>query len=362
MLNLINRTFESSSVDCNFNSNYDFIAAGYKYRCQMSNNLIISSPKSAQIVAVTGTHMSGKSNNDEIYFNAADKQIEYFPRGLEKFFSQLTGIAIWRSQLKEIHQDDLKLYTKLNYLNLGENNIEVIEDGLFDFQPNIIVFTCGKCSIFHISPTVFDDLPKLATLYLYGNKCTNQHSTNNRAGVLEVIESVKNTCISSDFVKLHEKLRNLEYDYMNLNPDNIATFKSNVKKFKNDLENSKFSKFESLKERVGRISNWKLLVFSDKIPKNESFQNLTAKRLDADISKLRTELNNKTRNQNDQIKSINDKIDRIENILSGMMKAQNATESENKSGIQNPWMIIAIGVVGITQTIILAVIYKEILS
>jgi len=108
MLYAINGTLGSSSVDCNY-GNDDFYAADYKYRCYVSNNLNISSPESQQIDVVTGTHMSGKSNNDEIYFHAEFKHIEYFPRGLEKIFTNLTGIAIWWSQLKEIHQDDLKL-------------------------------------------------------------------------------------------------------------------------------------------------------------------------------------------------------------------------------------------------------------
>jgi len=213
---LVQPSFEASIVDCDYNLQ-EFYAVGEVYRCEVSNNLNIYSPESAEIVAVNGAHMSGKSNNDEIYFHAADKHIEYFPRGLEKFFTKLTGILIWRSKLREIHQDDLKSYTKLKYLNLGENNIEVINDGLFDYQPDIEVFTCGSCKIFHISPTVFDNLHILATLYLGGNKCTSKHSTNNRTGVLEVIKSVKYTCINPSLLKLNEKLKNLEDDYINLN-------------------------------------------------------------------------------------------------------------------------------------------------
>jgi len=323
----------SSSVDCNY-INYSFYAVVLKYGCYVSNNLNISSPESATIIAVNGAHESGKSNIDEIYFHAESKHIEYFPRGLEKFFTNLTGIGIYDSKLKEIHQDDLKLYKKLKYLSLLKINIEIIEDGLFDYQPDIESIIFENMKIIHISSTVFDNLPKLTTLYLGGNKCTSKSSINNRAGVLEVIKSAKSTCISSDFLKLDEKLKNLEENYKSLNSKSNLSFYKVVDNFEAELENSKFSKFQSLKERVSKISDWKLLVSSDKI---ESLKNFTVERL------TRMEAENSA----------------LRNILSEMMKAQNATESKDKLGIQNPWMIIAIGVVGFSQTIILAVIFKH---
>jgi len=320
-------TLGSSSVDCNYN-NYDFYAVGSKYRCEVSNNLNISSPESAEIVAVTGAHMSGKSNNDEIYFHAEDKHIEYFPRGLEKFFTKLTGIAIWRSQLKEIRQDDLKPYTKLKNLYLSINNIEVIENGLFDYQPDIEVIIFEICKIFHISLTVFDNLPKLTTLYLYGNNCTNQYSTHNRAGVLEVIKSVKSTCVSSEFLKLDEKLKNLEKNSKNLNYDNFASFKVNLENFKLELNNSKFSNFQPFRSRLFEILDWNLKILVSverKIGqlektiidiKNESQKNTQS---------IQTRLNDFNSNNTKELSNINIKIGSLASSLEVYK-----TESKNK--------------------------------
>jgi hypothetical protein len=308
--------------------------------------------------------MSGKSNNDEIYFQARDKLIEYFPRGLEKFFTKLTGIAIWGSQLKEIHQDDLKSYTKLKYFSLTKNNIEVIGDGLFDYQPDIEVIIFERSKIVHISPTVFDNLPKLTTLYLIGNKCTSKDFFNNRTGVLEVIKSVKSTCISPDFTKLDEKLTNLELNSKYLIPGNFTAFKKNVQNFEADLENSKFSNSQPLKERISRISFWKQLEILDEIGLIKHWKNyaeVKLSKIEAEISDSRAELNHKIESQNAQIILMSNKIDHITRNCSELMKPQETTENQ-RSIIQNPWIIIATAVVGFTQVIIYTVIYKQFLA
>ena len=189
---------------------YSFHAVGDKYRCLVENDLTIDSPEKVQIETVSGTHMSGKSNDDEIYFHMIDKPIQYFPRGMEKFFKNLKGIALWGSQIKEIHQEDLKPYQKLENLFFSSSNIEIIEEGLFDFNPDMDTIIFQKSKIFHISPTVFNNLPKLTTLYLEGNKCTNKDATNSRTGTLEVINSVKVLCISTEFLYLDATIKTLE--------------------------------------------------------------------------------------------------------------------------------------------------------
>jgi len=321
----------SSSLECDYNMGWDFWVVGIKYRCYVSNNLNISSPESAKIVAVNGTHMSGKSNNDEIYFHASNKHITYLPRGLERFFTNLTGIAIYGSQIKEIHQDDLKPYTKLIYFGIGRSNIEVIEDGLFDYQPNIKVIDFYQSEIFHISSTVFDNLLKLTSMDLKGNNCTNQESKNNRANTLEVIKSVKFTCNSSGFLKLDKKLKNLEIGYKNINRENFYIFIKDFENFKDELKASKFSKFTALKNRVIEISDLKMSFLWDKFKKLNKFQST----------------------QNAQVMSINNKISNIENMLS---------EMNNRSTIRNLWMILVTSVVGFTQVIILAVLYKQFIA
>ncbi|CAG9811038.1 unnamed protein product [Chironomus riparius] len=320
IINTIIVTLESSNVNCVYGY-FGFHAVTSKYRCLVSNSLNISSQDSAQIDAVNGTHLTNKTNNDEIFFHASSRHIEYFPKGLEKFFTNLTGIVIWYSKLKEIHQDDLKAYTKLNYLFLSTNNIEIIEDGLFDFQPDIQVIKFEDSKIFHISSSVFDNLSKLTTLSLAGNSCTNLSSTNNRAGVLEVIKSVISTCISSDFSKLDEKLKNLEEGYKNLNLKDLPAFLQDLESFKDDVNQSKFAKSKALKSRIIMISFLKMSLLS--------------------------EVNNAQSAESDRI---NRKINNLEAMLNELNK---------KTIINNHWMIGALVVIGLILTVILVIVFKR---
>ena len=166
------------------------------YGCSLNTNINITSPETAEIGNFNGVHLSGKSNNDEISLTIADKHIEYFPRGLEKIFTNLIGIAVKSSKLKEVHQDDLKHFTNLKLIKFEKNNIQVIEDGLFNHQSDIESIVIQEPNIVQISPTVFDNLSKLSTLELDGNKCINMHAKKNRTNVLEVIKSMKIACLN----------------------------------------------------------------------------------------------------------------------------------------------------------------------
>jgi len=122
---------------------------GTKYNCKVENELIIDTPKKAQITLINGNHLQGKFNSDGIYFCAFNKIILYFPTGLEKFYNNLNGIYISYGHLKEIHQNDLKFYTKLEFIDLYHNDVEIIEDDLFKFNPNLVAISLHTNRIFH---------------------------------------------------------------------------------------------------------------------------------------------------------------------------------------------------------------------
>ena len=146
----------SLDIECDYGIFDSRYAYGDKYRCLVKNNIDIDLRGEEEIKTITGTHMSGKSDDSDIHLHISSKAIQYFPRGMEKFYKNLKGIIIWHSQLKEIHQEDLKSYPDLNNLYLSGNDIEIIEDGLFDYNPDIEVIIFEKTKLFHISPTAFD--------------------------------------------------------------------------------------------------------------------------------------------------------------------------------------------------------------
>lgn len=145
------------NLECDFltHSSGDYPPIGAVYTCKLRNTLNITSPE-ITIDSISTNHTSGKSHDDVqgIYDQPGGKNIQYFPRGLDKFFKNIIFIDLNNGRIKEISQDDLKVFPLLEALDLFDNNIEAIEAGLFDFNPNLkVIWLTNK--ILHIESNVF---------------------------------------------------------------------------------------------------------------------------------------------------------------------------------------------------------------
>ena len=161
---MVKSLWTSTLIDCNYYAD-DYYLFGYNYRCTVDNDPNIISKESAVINEVTGSHQTSKSHNDVLGIYASDKTIHFFPKGLEKTFKNIKLIDITICQLKEIHQADLKPFPNLVHLSLSYNEIEVIEEGLFDYNPNLEVVGFYERKLVHIDPNVFDNLNKLRSFW-----------------------------------------------------------------------------------------------------------------------------------------------------------------------------------------------------
>lgn len=116
-------------------------------------------------------------------------------------------INIQHGRIKEIHQADLMPHTKLEYLAFWENDIEVIEDGLFDFNPELVYIYFERNKIFQIHPKAFDNVPKMTYLDLQTNLCIDMYAKNNSAALAEVIKEVKAQCTSLPIKNLFNNVK-----------------------------------------------------------------------------------------------------------------------------------------------------------
>jgi len=173
-------------------------------------------------------------------FIAIDKTMQFFPKGLDKFFKNIKRIYIHSCQLKEIHQSDLKGFPNLVYFELKYNEIEVIEAGLFDFNPNLesIRFYL-ESKIIHIDPNVFDHLNKLSNLWFSSAPCFGEHID----VIKEIINRVKSNCSNAEFLSLDSQIKNLKIESKTLNSEDFHT---KLETFEKTFNNSKFSNFRPL--------------------------------------------------------------------------------------------------------------------
>jgi len=217
------------------------------YHCTVNNNPNIITEESAKISEINGTHKSLKINDDVLGFYSRVKIIQIFPKGLEKFFKNLKVISIWSCQLQEIHQSDVKVFPNLVYFYLFNNGIEVIEEGLFDFNHKLEAVGFQESKIIHIDPNVFDHLTKLSHFWFLTVPCVNKDILDSTEQVQEAVEFVKSNCSNLEFLSLENQNKNLEIESKTLNSE---AFKKKLKTFEVSFNNSKFSKFRPLNYKL----------------------------------------------------------------------------------------------------------------
>lgn len=182
------------TLDCSYEY-WKFVAVGSIYHCEIQTDPKIISPETAVIDGAQGPHHGPKTNDDVAGFSINNKNIKiyFFPQGLEKFYKNLKLIFIQHNRIKEVHQSDLKPLKKLQHLSLTDGYIQVIEEGLFDFNPELIYISLVKNRIIKIHPNVFDNLTKLTWLYLRENRCISINATSS-SEIEKMISDIKMNC------------------------------------------------------------------------------------------------------------------------------------------------------------------------
>ena len=290
---------------------------GSAYTCDITTNLYIKSPEDAVIVGVSGTHLSGKTNDDVTAFYAYNKSIEYFPKRLERFFGNLKVILIKYGQLKEISQSDLKPFSSLVYLNLHFNDIEILEDGLFDSHRNMQVIWFGVNKVFHVGKNVFNNLNKITYLGFGANQCIDMDTWDNSTAVNLIIESLRLKCFDVNFSNFSHNLENLENESKILSFENFQNWGEKLQKLENEFKSSRFSYLTSINARLQVLKTIKSENFPDVLlSKLENTQSTITKsltqtehNLTASITETCTDVNYQTLYlMKDEFTKINEKL------------------------------------------------------
>ncbi|XP_070504107.1 adhesin Ata autotransporter-like [Chironomus tepperi] len=308
---------QSTSFDCQYVS-ARWGSLGTIYRCDVQNSVRITSTDTAQIDAVTGTHLAGYNNDNVEGIQVHSKgQIHFFPRGLNKIFKNLKAIFIYTTGLKEVHQSDLKDFPNLKHLSLTKNSLEILEKDLFEFNPNLENIYLNSNKISHIDPNVFDKLTNLKTLYLSSNACIDMTAENNPTSVQNIIKTAKNQCTNSDYSNLEQSVKNFEAESSALSSEQ---FKEKLEKLENEVKNSKFPIFFRDKLLGIRADQVKKAQQEAKTPTTTTEPTTTT----AKRSKLET------------CSALESKVDKMtENLTDLMILATNGTDTQKCAALIN---------------------------
>lgn len=129
-----------------FDLKCDFEARRWKYLNSNITCIVSDLNITTSVEAATSMNGNTEPRNEVFGIWIIRQQVSHFPLGLEKFLPNLQGILIEHSKLQTIKQSDLKPFGNLTVLNLEHNEIEVIPDDLFAFNPKL------KEIVFNYSP------------------------------------------------------------------------------------------------------------------------------------------------------------------------------------------------------------------
>ncbi|CAG9811078.1 unnamed protein product [Chironomus riparius] len=161
------------------------------------------------ISSATGRHLVDKKDTDVTGFWVYGSHFDFFPQGLSKVFNNLEVIIFGDCGIKRIGKNDLKPFPKLIWFSLFVNQIEVIENGLFDYNPNLKYISLRDNKISRIHPNSFDHLAYLVTLRLSGNLCINVNANENRNQVVDLIRKLKAKCSAPEVITTTEESINV---------------------------------------------------------------------------------------------------------------------------------------------------------
>lgn len=221
----------SVTIDCGF-KNFTTIADSNRtystsdvYSCEV--RALETSEHENYVTDVEGDHLVDMTNENVTHLLIADQKVEFFPGGLDKFFPNLETVTIKRSAVKYIFKADLVGLSKLRFLALGDNKIELLGPGLFEGNPLLEEIHFENNEISKISEDLLDPLgafPKV--IHFYNNTCIKEDlKTPDSAGFKDLVR--KNCELSKvDLIengdkqvkKLMAKIETLETAPVDLTP------------------------------------------------------------------------------------------------------------------------------------------------
>jgi hypothetical protein len=152
---------------------------------------IIKSPDEAHIESISEC----PNGNSNVYgFDSRNKIMKYFPENLNVFYPNLKQIAIYNAKMKEISQKHLKFHVNLVNFYLDNNDITTLENGLFDYNPDLqgVSFTKNKLKV--IGNKVFSTIPLLTNLWLDENFCISDVVKDNYRALKNLLNQINEEC------------------------------------------------------------------------------------------------------------------------------------------------------------------------
>lgn len=109
-----------------------------------------------------------------ILFDLRGKNLDYFPKGIEKFFPNLLDISISYGNIKKLNGDEFEHWKDLEEFRFDHTNLEIVPGNLFSKNKKLenIILSNNKIKV--IGAELLDGLDELSVVSFLGNVCIDQ--------------------------------------------------------------------------------------------------------------------------------------------------------------------------------------------
>lgn len=171
---------------------------GLDLQCSFSGN--VCSVSSLQVTSPNQNVITVNGQNESFYrtrsvkkLSIGDKNINFMPNGIEKFFPDLESIRICNSNLKSIDQADLKPFGKLRNLDVERNDLVFLDSELFEFNPEIETLDFYNNKLRYVGENIFKSLSKLNIADFNNNPCSS-YRMNSKIQLAVLISELNSNC------------------------------------------------------------------------------------------------------------------------------------------------------------------------
>lgn len=255
--------------------------------------------------------LSWPLNRDQSDFTqlySEHQNVVHFPANLHLKFPNLEAIKFWDSRVKFVDNFDLRGLSKLRFLNLDDNEIEVLQADLFLFNTQLLEVHLKNNKLKYIAIRILTPLTRLKVANLQNNLCINENADSQTS--LEAFKrKIDEQCSQPEFLvkknaEFITKLVDFNYTIADLNSSNnkleaeikmrnqsLETCESenedlNDKKFKIEMKFRKESSALRKLQNEMKISQ----ELSDELTIENVKLNNELKRLNQRITEARSEL------------------------------------------------------------------------
>lgn len=183
-INLVSSQACSSSnnevkIICGEISENEYVLVGMKMSCKVRNSINVTLPDSSitSVVDSNGLNVTYLSAINAL--DISDVKMNFIPTGIKIKFTNIDALLIISSELLSLNKENLRVFgSTLEFLDLGNNMLTFIDADLFEYNPNMKVFSFHGNAIRYIEPGLFisvRNLKKCQWANFNELSCMSQH-------------------------------------------------------------------------------------------------------------------------------------------------------------------------------------------